>query len=52
MGLYPDELEWVSGKPSRWLDSNEHTIYVITPYEGDWTLDAARAAMSQITGAA
>jgi len=42
LGVMPSEMEWVSGEPSRWGHSDRNTVYVIEPYEGDWTLDAAR----------
>jgi len=40
LGLYPSEFEWVSGKPTRWGHGDKHTIYVIEPYEGDWTTES------------
>jgi hypothetical protein len=40
LGLFPSEFEWVSGKPSRWGHGDKSTIYVIEPYEGDWTTDS------------
>lgn len=40
LGLYPGEFEWVSGKPTRWGHGDKNTIYIIEPYEGEWTTDS------------
>ncbi|WP_027178803.1 hypothetical protein [Maridesulfovibrio bastinii] len=40
LGIFPNEMEWVSGKPTHWGEGSKNTIYRIEPYEGDWTLEA------------
>lgn len=49
LGLRPGEFEWVSGKPSHWCEGDKLTWYVITPYEGDWTHEAAERLVQRLS---
>lgn len=48
LGIKPDEFEWISGKPSRWGHGTRRTFYEITPYDGDWTMEAASEAAQRL----
>ncbi|MBI9112220.1 hypothetical protein [Maridesulfovibrio ferrireducens] len=44
LGVLPHEMEWISGKPSKWCKRKKGITFLIEPYAGDWTLEAAEKA--------
>jgi len=49
LGIRPEEMEWIEGKPSLWCEPcPKGSLHVIEPYEGDWTLAAMKEKMARI----